>query len=138
MDIRPGLHFSMALLLALAFIAGCKVQAQNGDNAIAQHGDNAIMRDGLWICFTPASTVSLDSKLAETSRSGIKLTRTVIEQLVQQNGNCKRLDADNIKPVGFSPEASYSIVRVSDGKQEGWTPLDMYVAYMQFHVVRKP
>jgi len=100
------------------------------------HGD--AMHDGLWICLTPASTISLDSNLAETSRSGIKLTRTVIEQLVQQNGNCKRLDADNIKPVGFFPEASYSIVKVSDGKQEGWTSLDMYVTYMQVHVVRKP
>lgn len=99
---------------------------------------DVVLHEGLWICLTPASTVSLDSKLVETSRNGIKLSREVIDQLVQQNGNCERLDADNIKPVGFSPEASYSIVRVSDGKKEGWTPLDMYVAYMEFHVVRKP
>ena len=121
-----------AALVSMAVVLIAVAQAPEAQN------DDKTVRDGLWICLTPASTVSLDSKLAETSRSGIKLTRTVIDQLVQQNGNCERLDADNIKPVGFSPEASYSIIRVSDGKKEGWTPLDMYVAYMQFHVVRKP
>ena len=122
------------LLLVLAFV-GYKVQAQNNDKAVEQ---NNLVRNGLWICSTPVSTIDLDRKLVEASQNGIKLTHEVTEQLVQQNGNCERLDADNIKPIGVFPEASYQIVRVSDGKQEGWTPLEMYVAYMRFHVVRKP
>lgn len=86
--------------------------------------------------------VGLQEKFVTTSQNGVKLTPTVTDQLVRaQNGDCERLDADNIKPVAstgdFLLDAGWSIIRVSDGKQAGWTDIDMYIAYMQFHVVRK-
>ena len=133
------LHFFTALLLVavlIAWIAECKVQAQNGDS------NNHVMQDGLWICSMQFRAADFDDKVWETSKNGVTLTYTVVEQLAKQN-ECKRLNADNIKPIGlFIQNATsgrpYQLVRVSDGKQEDWSPLDMYVAYMRFHVVRKP
>lgn len=133
---RSKLLAVLAVTTVLSF-AGCKVQAQSSKTAIVNAFEN-----GLWICGSPIGINNLRGKMRDTSNSGVKLTFTIIGQMAEtENGDCKRLDADNIKPIasaeGSSLDAGWSIIRVSDGKQAGWTDIDMYVAYMRYHVVRK-
>lgn len=125
------------LVTAVLSIAGCNVQAQSGKTATVN-----VFESGLWICGSPIGINNLRGKMRDTSNSGVKLTFTIIGQMAEtENGDCKRLDADNIKPIASaessSLDAGWSIIRVSDGKQAGWTDIDMYIAYMQFHVVRR-
>lgn len=96
------------LVTAVLSIAGCNVQAQSSKTAIEN-----VFENGLWICKTPVMIVGLQDKFVTTSQNGVKLTPTVTDQLVRaQNGDCERLDADNIKPIGstgdFLLDASWS------------------------------
>jgi hypothetical protein len=141
------LAFFTALLLALALIAwfgGCKAQAQmNSDDEKLQ----AIIQshaadDGLWLCDTPATTHNLDTDIAMTVQTRITLTTSILEQ-ISYKWACKRVDADNLKPIGYL--SGWDAVRVAGGPHGkgmqtivGWAPMSFYLAYMQRHVVRKP
>ncbi len=142
------LHFFTALLLVLAFIAwitGCETQAQNSNNPADQrhivHNYNAsrAFQNGLWACDLGFQASDLDSKIYDIQRKGVEVTHEIINQMANIN-KCRRIDSDNLKPINFfiysGPKPA--IVFISDGKQDGWTGMASYVAYMQFHVVRKP
>jgi hypothetical protein len=147
---RPWLPtFFTTLLLALALIAwfsGSKAQAQmSGDDERLQSIiQSHIVDDGLWMCMAPLNAHNLDGSLETALKTGITLTRPVLNQVVNSTYNdvCKRVDADNLKPIGYL--AGWDTVRVA-GKPHGkgmqtivgWTPMSMYLAYMQRHVVRK-
>jgi hypothetical protein len=148
---RPWLPtFFMALLLALALIAwfsGCKGQAQlsSDDEKLQAISQAHIVDDGLWMCMAPLNAHNLDGSLETTLQTGITLTRPVVNQIVTSTYNdvYKRVDADNLKPIGYL--SGWDAVRVAGGPHGkgmqtivGWTPMSMYLAYMQRHVVRKP
>jgi hypothetical protein len=145
---RPWLPtFFMALLLALALIAwfgGSKTHAQlsREDEMLQAIIQSHAADDGLWLCDAPAGTHNLDSDIAMTVQTGITLTTPILEQITHKWA-CKRVDADNLKPIGYL--SGWDAVRVAGGPRGkgmqtivGWTPMSMYLAYMQRHVVRKP
>jgi hypothetical protein len=141
------LSFFTALFLALAFIAwfgGWKAQAQMSSDDEKLHAiiQSHAADDGLWLCDTPAATHNLDTDIAMTIQTGTILTTPIFGQMAHKWA-CKRADADNLKPIGYL--SGWDAVKVAGGPHGkgtqtivGWTPMSMYLAYMQRHVVRRP
>src|SRR5260370_40915359 len=136
------LHFFTALLLVLALIAwfsGCKAKAQlsSEDESLQAISQAHIVDDGLWMCMAPLNAHNLDGSLETAVQTGITLTRPVVNQIVISTYDdvCKRVDADDLKPIGYL--SGWDAVRVAvcphgNGMTTfvGWTPMTQNQSYM--------
>ena len=93
---------------------------------------------GLGVCTGGGDAYNLDEDIARIG-DNVTLSRSALDELAANN-KCRRIEADNVKPINFSALASTFALQVvwGDGKQTGWVGMKSYLAYMRFHVVRLP
>lgn len=90
--------------------------------------------DEAWLCPQEANAQGLYADMYDVSSDGLKPSH-VLKELATKN-KCAEVTSNDLKPVNIVSGYQRENVQVSDGKNTGWIPSSLYLAYMRTHVVR--